>query len=205
MLDEALQFGDGLGDGVVHDVEHAERSGGTPLLLTLAHASLDALGGIAPLGEPGPLLVGVGVSMKTSRASGSTARDGAGALHVDLEEHVRARRRLRHRRALAVVEELDPLEEAAGVDVVVEGGPVGEDIGILGLAGPSGAGGPRPAEPDLGMGVEERVDDGALADAPRAGHDDVQGLSRTVAAGSLRVARSSESSRAARELARPDG
>ena len=72
--------------------------------------------------------------MKTSSASGSTAATARGALDVDLEQHVAAVGGVGERRALAVVEEVDPLEEAASSDVGVEGRPIGEDVGILGLA-----------------------------------------------------------------------
>ena len=68
--------------------------------------------------------------------------DLPGPEDVDLEQRVGVGRRLRHRRALQVVEELDPLEEALGLDVGLELVARGEDVGVLGLPGTALSGAP---------------------------------------------------------------
>ena len=82
----------------------------------LARRWRDLLLGVAPArggGAPAPPATG---RRRRSAPRRGTALDLAWPLDVDLEHDVGARRRVGQRRALAVVEELDPLEEPAGVD-----------------------------------------------------------------------------------------
>ena len=50
-----------------------------------------------------------------------------------------------------MVEKLGPLEEGAGLDGGIEAGPVDEDVGIVGFAGPLGPGGPGTAQIQAGV------------------------------------------------------
>jgi len=61
---------------------------------------------------------------------------------VDLEEDVGPGRRVGQRRALPVVEELDPLEEPTGVDQLLELLLGDEVVGVGRLTRPAGAGRP---------------------------------------------------------------
>ena len=116
-----------------------------------------------------------GGSTKISIASGYCCLHLLGAVDLDLEHDV-ARRRAASGvgRAVVVAEELGPLEEAAVVDALFERRRVGEDVGVVRLGRALLAGGPRPAQPQRGIALDERIDDGALADPSGAGDDDDQ-------------------------------
>ena len=71
-----------------------------------------------------------------------------GALHVDLEEHVGARRGVGDGRAHQVIEEFGPLVEATGDHGLLERGAVDEDVGLpFTFAGTGIPCRPAPAQP----------------------------------------------------------
>jgi hypothetical protein len=71
-------------------------------------------------------------------------------LHVDLEQHVGTRRRVRDGCSHQVVQHLGPLEEAPSRNGFLEGGAVDELVGIaLAFTRARRAGGPAAAQPEL--------------------------------------------------------
>ena len=96
---------------------------------------------------------------------------------VDLEHDVAAVRRLGPRGAVEVAEELGVLEEAVGGDPRLEGRRGRRRCRRRRLAGPLGAGGPAPRQPQAGVGGDEPADHGALADPAGSADDDDHGRS----------------------------
>ena len=92
-------------------------------------------------------------------------------LELDLEDHVLVRGCFGGGRAVEVAEELRPLEESAGGDLLLEGLPVDKGVGVFGLTGPTGARRPRATEPEPRVAFEQSGDDGALP-RPTGARDD---------------------------------
>ena len=93
-------------------------------------------------------------------------------------------------RALELAVDLEPLEEAAGVAQRLELLAVDEVVvDAVDLAGPRRPGRRRHRQPEVGLALEQLLDDGALADPRRAGDDEQDGLAaaRSGAADDLRV------------------
>lgn len=96
----------------------------------------------------------------------------AGALDVYLEDDVPARRRVRYRRPVEVVEHGRPLEEPASGDMFHEGVLVDEVIGVVRLARPLWPSRPGPAQPELVVARQQSGYDRSLADP--AGTDEYE-------------------------------
>ena len=75
-------------------------------------------------------------------------------------------------RAVAVAQELGPLEEAALLGMAIEIVPTDEVVRVGVLAGTARPRGPGAAEPQLRVAGDELAHDGALADPTGAGDDD---------------------------------
>jgi hypothetical protein len=104
---------------------------------------------------------------------GPPLQDLLGALDVDLEKDVGARRRVGDRGALEVVEEGCPLEEPARSDGRLERGAVDEDVSAaLLFAGTRCARRPAAAQPDAGVARNELARNSALPGPTRADEDE---------------------------------
>lgn len=100
------------------------------------------------------------------------------ALHVDLEHEIAARRAFGGRRAVAVLEELGPLEKAAHVDSVLEDRWGDKDVRVVGFIRPLGSRCPAPAEMKRLVVYDKTTDNRAFASTTRAAHDKDSRLQR---------------------------
>jgi len=100
-------------------------------------------------------------------------------LHVDLEEDVGSRWRVRDRGPLEIIEERRPLEELAGLDGRLERRAVDEDVGTaLLFARTRRARRPAAAQPDARVTRDELARNRALAGPTRADEDEDARLAR---------------------------
>jgi hypothetical protein len=110
-----------------------------PSLKLLGATKLDATLHVilAIASRPQPLRLGLDGRSQHEHAERlrSLQRHLLGTLDVDLQHHVATLRRVGQRGAVEIVEDVRPLEEAAGGDVGLEGGLVDEVICIRRLAG----------------------------------------------------------------------
>jgi hypothetical protein len=95
-------------------------------------------------------------------------------LEVDLEDHVLARGRIGERCAVEMAQELRPLEEPVGGDLLLEAAAIDVGVGIVGFTGTARARGPRPAQPETGVAFDQPGDDRAFPRPSRAGDDEDQ-------------------------------
>jgi hypothetical protein len=151
---------------------------------------------VAALAQPALLLGGAGGVDEDEERVGVERLDGLSPGDVDLEQDVAARGRGRDGRALAVVEELDPLEEPPVGDVGVERLGGDEVVRVLGLAGPATARGPGAAQPQPRILGDQPGDERALPGPARTGDDDDQGDLPSCRWGTRRGARCAAARRA---------
>lgn len=96
------------------------------------------------------------------------------APHLDLQQQIPARIVRLHRRAVEVAEVLVPLDEAAGLAMILKLRTGDEAICIGRLVRPAGPRRPRPAQLKPRIGSDQALNYGALADAARSADDDDQ-------------------------------
>jgi len=140
--DEVAQLLDRPVEIVVDQRDHADLLGDEPLLLRLRQPSAELVLVVAPLAEAPLLLLERRRLDEHEEGVGVVLLHDPGAVDVDLEEDVGPGRRVGQRRALPVVEELDPLEEPTGVDQLLELLLGDEVVGVGRLTRPAGAGRP---------------------------------------------------------------
>src|SRR3954447_3611681 len=167
LVDRALQVvvhhdvvGDGLADGL--------------FVLGLAQPLDDLVLGVTTAPQAPLLLLTRRRHHEDQQRLGMAVAHLLGAVDLDLEHHVLAGRRRRERRAVVRAEEVGPLEEARGADAGLEGGTVGEDVGIVRLTGALRSCRPRPGQPQRRVPLQEGADDRSLPDSSRPRDDDDQ-------------------------------
>ena len=156
LLDQALDLADGVIELIVDDEDHVEFERFGLLLGRFGKAGPHLLLGISAPTKAGFLgLVRRSID-EDEQGVGVAMSDLLGAVHIDLEQNVVTRRRIRHRGSLVVVEKFDPLEEAVVGDMGEKSLCVGEVVGLHCLTGPTVTSGPAPREPQGGVFVKER-------------------------------------------------
>ena len=110
-----------------------------------------------------------GASRNRQDGVGRHRPDLRGALHVDLEQHVMARRRVRYRRTLQIVEKLDPFEETIVLDMRLERCSIDEVVRIGSFARAGVACRPRATQPQVVHHLEQAIHHGSLADSSGSG------------------------------------
>src|SRR5437764_5762107 len=147
-------------------------------LRLLAGGQLQPAGHVLVVVSPGPEPLGLGLGRgrheQDHDSGGIGGPDLPGPLHVDLQQHVLARRRLRRRRAVQVTEIRRGLEEASLPGPGLERGAVDEVVRVLPLSRAARSGRPRPAQPQRRVGGGQALGHGALADPSRAGYHEDQ-------------------------------
>jgi hypothetical protein len=159
---------------VVHDHEGRELPADALLLSALGDAAIDLGGIVAPLLEALALDFGRRGHEQDDQCVGVPLPHLTRSLEVDLEDHVLVRRRFGERGAVEVPEELRPLQESAGGDLLLEGLAVDEGVGILGFTRASGSCRPRTTEPEPRVAFDQSGDDRAFPGPPGARDDEDQ-------------------------------
>ena len=86
----------------------------------LRRRAIDLVGSVAAAAQAALLLLAGRREHEDQQRVGADRLDLPGAVDLDLQHDVGARRRLGRRRAVVVAEELGPLEEPAGGDALLE-------------------------------------------------------------------------------------
>src|SRR6478735_7917647 len=140
--------------------------------LGLLQARQHLVVGVATPTQPSFLFVARRREHEDQQGVGIQALHLLGTVDLDLEDDVERVAGFRGRTAVVVAEELGPLEKSALLDPALEAGRVGEDVGVVRLGRALFASGPRTAEPQVRVALDEPLDDGSLADPTRPGDDD---------------------------------
>ena len=98
----------------------------------------------------------------------------AAARHVDLQEEISGGVGIGDRGPVGASQELVPFQEATGLESPVELWTGHEHVGVLGVVGPSFAGGPRTTQGQSGITVDECPGNGPLPGTAGAREDDDQ-------------------------------
>lgn len=105
---------------VIHHHERCELPADALLLGALGDATIDLVGVIAPLLKALALDLGRGGHEQDHQCVGMALSHLTRPLEVDLEDHVLVRRGNGKRGAVEMPEELRPLQESAGGDLLLE-------------------------------------------------------------------------------------
>jgi hypothetical protein len=159
---------------VIHDHERRQFLPQAHLLGAEGDAPIDLVDVVPPLPQAGPLDLGRRRHEEHDQCVGVARPDLTRSLEVDLEDHVLAGRSLGKGCAVEMAEELGPLEEPTGRDLLLETPTIDEGVRVGCFTGTLRTRRPRTAEPEPGVALEQSGDDRAFPRPARAGDDEDQ-------------------------------